>query len=161
MDDQSLSHRETSFEIDHGHDAYTDEELLEQAQFNAQALLLASVAALESGQGSVERWSRGVAEVFLHGWDRNREWRAAEVLDALLTNYRSFGAQVIVADLEAEEPGATIADLPDLELADSLGVPEAHADAIFAIGAHIAGALGFTLEWQRAEDAGDIVLRIR
>lgn len=160
MDDQSLSHKETSYEIEHGHEAYTDDELLEQAQFNAQALLLASVAALDGGPDVVERWTKGVADVFLHGWDRSREWQASEVLDALLTNYRSFGAQVIDVNIDAEAPTATIADLPDLELAETLGVPEENADAIFRIGAHIAAALGYALQWQRAEDAGDIVLTL-
>lgn len=158
MDDQSLSHRETSFEIEHGHDAYTDEELLEQAQFNAQALLLAAVAALDGGAEEVDRWTAGVANVFGRGWDQQRSWEASEVLDALLTNYRSFGAQVIDVDFDAEPPTATIADLPDLELAEELGVPETHADAIFRIGEHIAESLGWKLTWVRATDASDVTL---
>lgn len=160
MDDQSLSHRETSFEIEHGHDAYTDEELLEQAQFNAQALLLAAVAALNERDGEVDRWTAGVATVFTRGWDQQRSWEASEVLDALLTNYRSFGAQVIDVDFDAEPPTATIADLPDLELAEELGVPETHADAIFRIGEHIAESLGRKLTWVRATDASDVTLTV-
>lgn len=160
MDDQPQSHRETSFEIEHGHDAYTDEELLEQAQFNAQALLLASVAALEGGDEALERWTRGVAEVFGRGWDQERAWEASEVLDALLTNYRSFGAQVIDVDFDAEAPTATIADLPDLELTEELGVPETHGDAIFQIGSHLAASLGRTLTWARADDASDVTLTV-
>lgn len=153
MDDQP-----ETYEIEHGHDAYTDEELLEQAQFNAQALLLASVAALEGGSNTLQRWTEGVAEVFLRGWDRDREWRPGEILDALLTNYRSFGATVIEVNLDAAAPSAIIADLPDLTLAESLGVPEEHADAIFRIGVHIATALGHTLEWQRVGETGDVRL---
>jgi hypothetical protein len=160
MDDQSLSHRETSFEIEHGHDAYTDEELLEQSQFNAQALLLAAVAALDEDDATIDTWTRGVGEVFLRGWDRQRTWEASEILDALLTNYRSFGAQVIEVDLEAEQPVAMIADLPDLGLAEDLQVPEEKADAIFQIGAHIVAALGHTLNWSRSADSGDVTLTV-
>lgn len=160
MDEQSLSNRETSFEIEHGHDSYTDDELLEQSQLNAQALLLASVAALEAGPDSVDRWAEGVAEVFLRGWDRKREWQPSKILDALLTNYRSFGAQVIDFDVDADEPTATIADLPDLELTEALDVPEDYADALFKFGTHIAASLGASLRWERAEDAGDIILTI-
>lgn len=160
MDDQSLSHRETSFEIEHGHDAYTDEELLEQSQFNAQALLLAAVAALNGDEATVDAWTKGVADVFIRGWDQQRSWEASEILDALLTNYRSFGAQVINVDLQAEQPTATVADLPDLELAEDLQVPEEKADAIFQIGAHIVTALGRKLSWSRAADSGDVTLTV-
>lgn len=158
MDDQSLTNREITNEIEHGHDAYTDEELLEQAQFNAQALLLAAVAALDGDR--VDAWTDGVAKVFLQGWDRDRAWEAAEVLDALLTNYRSFGAQVIGADLDATPATATVADLPDLELAESLGVPETHADVIFDVGARIADALGRSLDWSRVADTGDVQISV-
>lgn len=160
MDDGMLSNRETYSEIEHGHDAYSDEELLEQSQFNAQALLMASVAALGNGEEAVERWAKGVAEVFARGWDTDRDWEPAEVLDALLTNYRSFGANVIEADLTGAPATATIADLPDLELAESLGVQDEHADAIFRIGAHLAAALGRTLSWTRDPETGDVRLEV-
>ncbi len=161
MDERTPAERETTYEIEHGHDAYTDEELLEQAQFNAQALLLASVVALGGEPEVVDRWTAGVAEVFLRSWDREREWQPSEILDALLTNYRSFGAQVIDVDLEADAPTATIADLPDLELASDLGVDEHHADAIFRIGAHIVRALGHELAWERDATSDDVRLTIR
>lgn len=160
MDDETLSSRETYSEIEHGHDAYSDEELLEQSQFNAQALLMASVAALDGGEETVARWARGVAEVFVRGWDTDRAWEPAEVLDALLTNYRSFGANVIDADLTGAPATATIADLPDLELAESLGVSDEHADAIFRIGAYLATSLGRTLSWSRDPGTGDVRLEV-
>ncbi len=160
MDDGTLSNRETYSEIEHGHDAYSDEELLEQSQFNAQALLMASVAALDGGEEAVERWAKGVADVFARGWDTDRAWEPAEVLDALLTNYRSFGANVIETDLSGAPATATIADLPDLELAESLGVNDEHADAIFRIGAHLSSTLGRTLTWSRDPETGDVRLEV-
>lgn len=160
MDDQTLSNRETFSEIEHGHDSYTDEELLEQSQFNAQALLMASVAALEGADDTVETWARGVAGVFARGWDTDREWVPAEVLDALLTNYRSFGANVIEVDLESTPATAVIADIPDLELAESLGVDDRHADALFRIGTHLVRTLGRTLSWSRDPETGDISLSV-
>lgn len=160
MDDGTLSNRETYSEIEHGHDSYTDEELLEQSQFNAQALLMASVAALGGGDESVERWAKGVADVFARGWDRDREWEPAELLDALLTNYRSFGANVIEADLLGEPARALVADLPDLELAESLGLGDEHADAIFRIGAHLVATLGRSLAWSRDPETGDVSLEV-
>lgn len=160
MDDGTLSNRETYSEIEHGHDSYTDEELLEQSQFNAQALLMASVAALGDGDEAIERWAKGVADVFARGWDTDRAWEPAEVLDALLTNYRSFGANVIEADLSATPVTAVVADLPDLELAESLGVGDQHADAIFRIGTHLAATLNRTLSWTRDPETGDVRLEV-
>jgi hypothetical protein len=159
MDDSTLSNREMFSEIEHGHDDYTDEELLEQSQFNAQALLMASTAALADDE-AVERWARGVAEVFSRGWDTDRSWEPAEVLDALLTNYRSFGANVISVDLASAPATATIADLPDLELAESLGTEDRHADALFRIGEHLVGTLGRTLTWTRDPETGDVNLEV-
>lgn len=160
MDDGTLSNRETYSEIEHGHDSYTDEELLEQSQFNAQALLMASVAALDGGEEVIERWAQGVAGVFARSWDADREWLPAEVLDALLTNYRSFGANVIDVDLSATPSTATVADLPDLELVESLGVGDEHADAIFRIGTHLASGLGRTMTWERDPETGDVRLEV-
>lgn len=160
MDENPPNHRETTFEIEHGHDAYTDEELLEQSQFNAQALLLAAVSALGGDASTVDTWTKGVADVFVRGWDQSRSWEPSEILDALLTNYRSFGAQVIDVDIEAIPPTATVADLPDLELAEDLGVPEAHADAIFQIGSHLTKSLGHELTWSRDRETGDVSLSV-
>lgn len=160
MDDATQPTRETFSEIEHGHDAYTDEELLEQSQFNAQALLMASVSALDGGEEVVDRWAQGVATVFARGWDTDRAWEPAEVLDALLTNYRSFGANVIEAELSAAPATALIADLPDLELAESLGVGDEHADGLFRIGAHLARILGRELSWQRDAETGDVRLEV-
>lgn len=160
MDDQTISNRETFSEIEHGHDSYTEEELLEQSQFNAQALLMASVAALQGGNRDVETWASGVADVFIRGWDTERQWEPAELLDALLTNYRSFGAQVIESNLGSTPATAVVADLPDLELAESLGVTDQHADAIFIIGRSLAQSLGRTLTWTRDAETGDVALEV-
>jgi len=160
MDDQTLSNRETFSEIEHGHDAYTDEELLEQSQFNAQALLMASVSTLESMEVDVTEWARGVAGVFARSWDTERQWEPAELLDALLTNYRSFGANVIEADLSGSPVTALVADLPDLEMAESLGAGDDQANAIFVVGEHLAAALGRTLTWTRDTETGDVSLEV-
>ena len=158
MDDQAGNDLHVTHEIEHGHEAYTDEELFDQARLNAQALLLATAHTLGGDAAALEAWTRGVADIFLRAWDREREWRAAEVLDALLTNYRSLGASVIAADLEASPATATIAELPEVGLVETLGLADADADAVFAIGAHLARALGHELTWARDTETGDVRL---
>lgn len=160
MDDRPYIEREISLEIEHGYDAYTDEELLEQSQFNAQALLLASSHALGDDPAAREAWTQRVAEIFLRTWDRERAWGAPELLDALLTNYRSFGAQVITANLVTTPATATIAELPDVGLVAAMGLQDSDADAIFMIGARLASALGHELSWKREAATGDVHLTI-
>lgn len=159
MDEQSLDMQKPVTEIEHGHTEYTDEEIQELSQFNAQALLMASSKALGDDEATIDAWAAGVADVFLGGWDQ-RAWEPAEVLDSLLTNYRSFGANVIEYDLAATPAIATIADLPDVELCESLGTTDVHADVLFRIGVHLVSKLGRDLSWSRDAETGDVSLAV-
>ena len=143
-------------DILHGFSEYTDEELLEQSQFNAQALLMAAVLALGDDDAMVETWIAGVAEVMARGWDTSREWSAAEVLDGLLTNYRTYGGWVVEADLRAPHAAAIVADIPDMELAEAIGATDREADVLFRIGEHITQKLGLRMRWERNADTGDV-----
>lgn len=143
-------------DILHGFSEYTDEELLEQSQFNAQALLMAAVLALGDDDAMVETWIAGVAEVMARGWDTSREWSAAEVLDGLLTNYRTYGGWVVEADLGAPHAAAIVADIPDMELAEAIGATDREADVLFRIGEHITQKLGRRMRWERNADTGDV-----
>lgn len=132
-------------EILHGHEAYTDAELLEQAQANAQALILAVFGAIGD---DTERLVEGVANAFLRLWDTEREWEAAEVLDALLTNFRALGATVASVDLVGSTPTAELTDVPLEDLPDLLGVPASAFQPMFAISTRIAARLGWHLDWR-------------
>lgn len=147
-------------EIEHGSAEYTEEDLFEQSAFNAQALFLGTVQTLGADDDGLDRWRSGMAEVFARGWDLTRSWRAAEILDALLTNYRAFGADIIAADLAAEPPSATIAGLPDLELTESLGLDAGRIGELFAIGGLIVERLGGELAWDINEETGDVRLSV-
>lgn len=143
-------------DIIHGHDKYTDEELLELSQFNSQAFLMAGVLAIGGDEEVLETWIQGVAEVMTRGWDTDRDWSAAEVLDALLTNYRTYGGWIVEVDFGDPHSAAIVADIPDLELAETLGATDYEGDVLFRIGAHIATHLGRTLHWKRDEKSGDV-----
>ncbi len=147
-------------EIEHGAGDYTDEELLEQSAFNAQALFLGTVQTLGRVDGGLDLWRAGIADVFARGWDLTRTWRAAEILDALLTNYRAFGADIIEVDLSAHPPTALIAGLPDLELSESLGLDPAGIGELFEVGGLIVQRLGGTLAWTMDDTTGDVRLAV-
>ncbi|MBA2247030.1 MAG: hypothetical protein H0W23_02795 [Chloroflexia bacterium] len=147
-------------EIEHGSAEYTDDELFEQAAFNAQALVLGTVQTLSTVEGGLDRWRVGIADVFARGWDLTRPWRAAEILDALLTNYRAFGADIIEVDLSTQLPTALISGLPDLELAATLELDPGHIGELFAVGGLIVQRLGGTLAWEIDEETGDVRLSV-
>lgn len=138
-----------------GHDedaTYSAAELLEQAQVNAQALFLATAEALSDDKGRLSQWREALAATFIRGWDAEQEWEPGDILFALVTNYQSYGAEVIDSDFESEQPFATIANLPNTYLADVLGVPPDRLHHLFRIGEDLAARLGGSLAWSINED---------
>jgi len=113
---------EVGFEIEHGHDEYAVEELLEQAQSNAQAAIIATAAFLhERGLRGAE-WAEAIGRRFAAGWDAPRPWDAGEFLDAMLTNYRALGAKVDSVDLDSQRAEAVTTGFPDPDLCALFGV---------------------------------------
>lgn len=143
-------------EIIHGFGDYTDSELLELSQFNAQALLMAGALAIGDDDDVLSTWIEGVAEVMTRGWDQKRDWSSVDVLDALLTNYRTYGGWVVEADLDGSHAAAIVADIPDLELAETIGATDREADVLFRIGEHVARYLGRKMHWKRDQETGDV-----
>lgn len=153
--------REFIDEIEHGSGDYTDVELLDQAQLNAQALLLGTVDILRDNPAALESWRDGLAAIFIRGWDAEREWSANEILDALLTNYRSFGAVVVDHVADSDDPSATMSGLPDTVLVEELRLDPEHIQQLLMIGKAIAGSLGGVLAWTIEPGTGDIALTVR
>lgn len=160
-DDPDTQGPELIDEIDHGSEEYSDAELLEQAQLNAQAMLLGTVEILSEHPDILERWRRGLAEIFIRSWDAGRSWPATAILDALLTNYRSFGAVVVELDQAADPPTARIATLPDPLLVAGLKLDPEHIRELLMIGALLAEHLGGTLDWTLDAETRDLLLSVR
>lgn len=148
-------------EIEHGSGDYTDIELLDQAQLNAQALLLATVEILHGHPAVLEAWRDGLAEIFMRGWDAERDWSASAILDALLTNYRSFGAVVVDHDPGSDHPTARIGALPDPALVQDLRLDPGHIHELLKIGKALAGQLGGELDWMTEPATSEVILTVR
>lgn len=119
-----------SFEIEHGHAEYSDAELLEQARQNAQALILATMVYLEARGIPAEEWATAIGGAFARGWGDARPWDAGEFLDAMLTNLRALGAEVVSVELGVDCATAATIGFPDPELCALFGVAPEQA-AIF------------------------------
>ncbi len=140
------------FAIEHGHDEYSDAELLEQAQGNAQALILGTMRFLQERGVATDEWTAFLGNLFAEGWGPARPWDAGEFLDAALTNLRSLGARVESVDLGIERAEATVVGFPDPDLASALGVTPARASGYLAVIGVIAEPRGLRLSWDMGSD---------
>lgn len=134
---------------DHIFDDYTTEELLEQAQSNAQGTFIVTASFLQARGLSVDEWAEGVGQIFVRGWDTSRAWDAAEFMDAMLTNFRAVGAEVVQTRFDPERSEATISGWPDPDLCAVFGVDPNLAARFHGVATPIAAALGLDWEWHR------------
>lgn len=134
------------------------EDQVEQCQLNAQALLIGTAQVFAADRSTLESWERGIAEVFLRGWDVDRDWSAGDVFDALLQNLAAFGAVIDDIDPDAEILQATISDVPRPDLGELLDFPPGSGDVLFRVGGRVAAGLGTTLAWER--DGGSYRIRL-
>lgn len=134
-------------------DDFTVEELLEQAQSNAQGTFIATASYLQARGLPVDEWAEGVGQIFVGGWDTSRAWDAAEFMDAMLTNFRAVGAEVIQTRLAPDRSEATISGWPDPDLCAVFGVDPNLAARFHGVATPIAAALG--LDWEWHQDGGE------
>jgi hypothetical protein len=132
----------------HGFADYTCDELLEQAQLNAQAALLATASFLQSRGIPLEEWGSALGKTFSAGWDDPRPWEAGEFLDALLTNLRSLGANVQSCELGYETAEAVITDFPRAELCEMFGFEPDLLHHYLIANVDMASARGIELDWK-------------
>ncbi len=123
------------------------EELLEQAQANAQALIIATVAFLDERGIPLDAWTASLGATFAKAWDEPGDWDAGEFLDAMLTNFRSLGAEVVSAELGPDRAEAVANGFPDPDLCALFGVEVALAARFIAAAAAIAGERGLSWAW--------------
>ena len=145
-------------EIEHGHADYTAEELLEQAQANAQALIIATLAFLDARGLPVADWAEAVGATFGRGWDDPRPWDPGEFLDAMLTNYRALGALVVAVDLGPGRAEATLTGFPDPDLCAVFGVAPDRVARFHDVAAPIARARGLVWSWDVDADQTRLVV---
>lgn len=137
-------------------DAYEDadpEELLEQAQSNAQALIIATVAFLDERGVPLDEWTAAIGATFAKAWDEPGEWDAGEFLDAMLTNFRSLGAEVVSSTLNADRAEATVAGFPDPDLCHLFGVDASRVARYNDATSAIAAKHGIAWTWQTEGDS--------
>jgi hypothetical protein len=132
--------------------ADTIEELLEQAQSNAQATIIATAAFLTERTVPLADWTAALGRTFGLAWDEPAPWEAGEFLDAMLTNFRSLGATVLTATLAPDRAEATTTGFPDPELCALFAVDPALVTAFNDVPTPLAAARSLTWTWSRTGD---------
>lgn len=137
------------------HADYTPDELLEQAQGNARAAILATVAFLRETDVPLDAWATAIGQRFASAWGDPEPWDAHEFLDAMLANLRSLGAEVVTADLDTpERASATISGIFDNDECERFGTTRTDALVFLEATGVIAEERGITWSW---DDDGDMV----
>lgn len=127
----------------------TCEELLDLSRANGQAVVVATAAFLQEIDVPVETWTTFLGGLFARSWDASLELSAGDFLDAMLTNYRSLGAEVISAALGDVRAEAVIAGFPKNELCLELGVDCEFAVAYMNVPKTLAGSHDLDWQWER------------
>jgi hypothetical protein len=127
----------------------TAEELLEQAQSNGQATIIATIAFLAARNIPIADWTASLGRTFALAWDEPEPWDAGEFLDAMLTNFRSLGATILTSDLGTDRAEATATGFPDPELCAIFNVDADLVAAFNDIPASLAADRSLTWEWFR------------
>jgi hypothetical protein len=142
----------SDFTIEHGHAEYSDAELLEQARSNAQAVILATVGFLEERGIPPAEWAAAIGATFVRGWGDPRPWDAGEFLDAMLTNLRALGADVVTVELGVDRATATTTGFPDPDLCSIFAVDPSRVALFHNAAAAIAASRGLRWTWQLEPD---------
>lgn len=132
----------------HGFAEYTAEELLELAQSNAQATIMATALFLHQRGISLDDWARSLGETFALAWDADRGWEAGEFMDAMLTNLRSMGATVVSAELGIDRAEATVTGFPDPALSELFSIDTALTARFNDAAKVLAERAGIEWEWK-------------
>ncbi|MGD9711626.1 MAG: hypothetical protein AB7V46_06105 [Thermomicrobiales bacterium] len=125
----------------------TCEELLDLSRANGQALILATAAFLQESDVPIEAWAHYLGRVFASSWDPLLELSAGDFLDAMLTNYRALGADVLSARLGEDVAEATITGFPKRELGLELRLESSLADSYFHVPSALAADHGLQWSW--------------
>jgi hypothetical protein len=154
MDDKNAEALEATEieEEQYGYADYTTEELLEQAQSNFQATIMATALFVHQKGISLDEWAAFLGKTFALAWDDGHPWEAGEFMDSMLTNLRALGAEVVRADLEIDRAEAVTTGFPDPELSEFFSIDPALSARFIDATKAVAAKVGLNLEWKRMRD---------
>lgn len=134
------------------------EELLDLARANAQALVIATTGYLAQAGIPLEGWSAYLGSVFANSWDDSMANDPEAFMQAVLTNYQAFGAEVVSTTFDEGRAEAVITGFPDDGLCAELEADCSLALAYNDLVAPVAEQLGLTWWWGTSDDRTILVV---
>jgi hypothetical protein len=130
---------------------FTTEEVLSQAQGNATAFALASIAYAKERDLEVEEYVAFVGRKFAPGWEELRGRTLKEVARIAALNWVSVGGRLSSLSGNDEHAEVVIAGWPGEEELGELGVTQADSEPLWNIFGPIMEYLGVRYSWQRQD----------
>ena len=132
---------------------FTPEELLSQAQGNATAITLTTIAYLKERGLAIDEYVAFVGQQFASGWEEMRDQPVADVARIAALNMVSLGATL--RSLQGNHRGAEvlIAEWPTDEDLSEVRLTLSDSEPIWDIFVPIMEHLGIRYAWQRQGDA--------
>jgi hypothetical protein len=132
---------------------FTTEELLSQAQGNATAFALATIAYLKEQGLAVDDYVRFFGRRFAPGWEELRDQPLTAVARTAALNAVSVGG--VLRSLSGDEARAEmiIGGWPDEEISDVLGLERVDGEAMWDSFEPIMEHLGIGYSWRREDGA--------
>jgi hypothetical protein len=142
--------------VDGSQDAFTAEEICEQAKGNVGALSLLLLAYARDRGHPLDEAARFGGRVFAPGWDElpARDARTAVRWAAL--NMVSGGSELRRLEGDARRATAVVGRWPTDEELAFFGLSQQEADLLYELFSPIAERLGLAFTWRR--DGGDVTM---
>lgn len=131
---------------------FSQSDLLQQAQGNAMATLLGTMAYLKRGGGSLPDWARFLGEQFAPSWSEATGWDATRLAQTWALNFVSVGATVQSLEGDAKRADVVVTNWPAQADLESLDLTREDVDPFLAICQPIMAFVGAHADWSREGD---------
>ena len=131
---------------------FTTEELFSQAQGNATAFALATIAYLKEQGLSVEDYVRFFGSRFAPGWEELRDQPLTVLVRSAALNAVSVGGVLRSLSVEEEHAEMVIEGWPDEEISSALGLARGDGAVMWDSFEPIMEHLGIRYSWWPEED---------
>ncbi len=132
---------------------FSTEDLLPQAQGNATAFVLATIAYLKEHGLEVDDYVAFFGRQFAPGWEEMRDRPILEVARSAATNAVSIGGELRSLSGDDTHAEALLAGWPDADILNTLGLTPSEGDAMWDSFVPIMERLNIRYAWQREGDA--------
>lgn len=132
---------------------FSTEDLLPQAQGNATAFVLATIAYLKEHGLEVDDYVAFFGRQFAPGWEEMRDQPILEVARSAATNAVSIGGELRSLSGDDTHAEALLAGWPDEDISSTLGLAHHEGDAMWNSFVPIMERLNIRYAWQREGDA--------